>query len=123
MKTIIIVDDHAAVRELVSVTLEIGPYTILEAANGDEALTMAEQHHPDLILLDIQMPGGRLDGLDVCRRLKGNPLTRHIRIVLLTSKGQEWDRQAGYDAGADGYFIKPFSPLDLIGTVESFLNT
>jgi len=122
MKTILIVDDQAAVRELVSVTLEIGPYQILEASNGDEALRTAQQSRPDLILLDIQMSGGKLDGLEVCRALKGDPATQPIRIILLTAKGQEWDKQAGYDAGADGYFVKPFSPLDLIQTVEEFLK-
>ena len=122
MKTILIVDDHAAVRELVGVTLEIGPYQILEASNGDEALRTAQKNRPGLILLDIQIPGGKLDGLDVCRTLKNHPATKPIRIVLLTAKGQEWNKQAGYDAGADGYFVKPFSPLDLISTVEEFLK-
>jgi CheY-like chemotaxis protein len=122
MKKILIVDDQAAVRELVGVTLEIGPYQILEAANGDEALRLAQAELPDLILLDIQMPGGKLDGLQVCRILKGDAATQNIRIVLLTAKGQEWDKQAGQEAGADGYFVKPFSPLDLIDTVESILK-
>ncbi len=122
MKKILIVDDQAAVRELIAVTLEIGPYQILEAANGDEALHLAQNQMPDLMLLDIQMPGGKLDGLEVCRTLKSDEATRSIRIVLLTAKGQEWDRDAGYDAGADSYFIKPFSPLDLMDTVEAILK-
>ncbi|MHB8626150.1 MAG: response regulator [Aggregatilineales bacterium] len=122
MKKILIVDDQAAVRELVSVTLEIGPYQIIEAANGDEALRLAQAELPDLILLDIQMPGGKLDGLQVCRILKSDEATRNIRIVLLTAKGQEWDKQAGQEAGADDYFVKPFSPLDLMDTVESILK-
>ena len=122
MKKILIVDDQDAVRELVSVTLEIGSHQILEATNGDEALKIAQSERPDLILLDIQMPGGKLDGLDVCRILKNDAATRGIRIVMLTAKGQEWDKQAGHDAGADGYFVKPFSPLDLIDTVEQFLK-
>ena len=122
MKTILIVDDQAAVRELVSVTLEIGPYQILEASNGDEALLIAQLHKPDLILLDVQMAGGQLDGLDVCVALKSDPATRLIRIVMLTAKGQEWDKQASFAAGADGYFAKPFSPLDLMHTVEEFLK-
>jgi len=122
MKKILIVDDQAAVRELVSVTLEIGPYQILEASNGDEALQKARDERPDLILLDIQMPGGKLDGLQVCRLLKGDAETRNIHIVLLTAKGQEWDKQAGQEAGADDYFVKPFSPLDLMNTVEKYLK-
>ncbi len=123
MKKILVVDDQPAVRELVSVTLEIGPYQILSAANGDEALEIARDATPDLILLDIQMPGGSLDGLDVCRVLKGDPQTRDMFIIMLTAKGQDWDKQAGYEAGADDYFVKPFSPLELMHKVEAVLGS
>jgi DNA-binding response OmpR family regulator len=122
MKTILIVDDRPAVRELVSVTLEIGPYKILAAENGDQALDIARAELPDLILLDIQMPGGSLDGLDVCRILKSDELTKGIYIIMLTAKGQDWDKQAGQQAGADDYFIKPFSPLELMNKVEAVLG-
>ncbi len=122
MKKILIVDDQPAVRELVSVTLEIGPYQILAAATGNEALEIARAEMPDLILLDIQMPGGTLDGLDVCRLLKGDPQTRDLFIIMLTAKGQDWDKQAGYEAGADDYIVKPFSPLDLMRKVEAVLE-
>ncbi len=122
MKTILVVDDQPSVRELVSVTIEIGPYQILTAENGDQALEVATNQLPDLILLDIQMPGGKLDGLDVCRILKSDERTRGIYIIMLTAKGQDWDRQAGVDAGADDYFIKPFSPLELMNKVESVLG-
>jgi two-component system, OmpR family, phosphate regulon response regulator PhoB len=121
MKTILIVDDQPEVRELVCVTLEIGPYTMLTASNGDEALAMARKHHPDLILLDVQMPGGSLDGIGVCRTLKKAPETRDITIIMLTAKGQDWDKQVGIDAGADDYFVKPFSPLHLMNKVEEVL--
>ena len=121
MKKILIVDDKAEVRELVSVTLEIGPYEILTAENGDEALDKARSALPELMLLDIQMPGD-IDGLEVCRRLKDDEQTKDIHIVMLTAKGQDWDKQAGYDAGANGYFVKPFSPLQLINTVEDVLG-
>jgi len=122
MKKILVVDDHAAVRELVGVTLEIGPYHILTAENGDQALEVARAELPELMLLDIQMPGGQLDGLEVCRLLKNDELTRNIYIVLLTAKGQEWDKKLGFDAGADDYFVKPFSPLDLMNKVEEVLS-
>lgn len=121
MKTILIVDDQPEVRELVSVTLEIGDYKILMADNGDKALAMAQREHPDLMLLDIQMPGGSIDGIRVCQLLKSEPQTRDIYILMLTAKGQEWDRQQGFDAGVDGYFVKPFSPLDLMMKVEEVL--
>jgi len=122
MKKILIVDDQPAVRELVSVTLEIGPYKILMAENGDQALSVARAEMPDLILLDVQMPGGSLDGLDVCRTLKKDARTRQIYIVMLTAKGQDWDKQSGREAGADDYFVKPFSPLELMHKVEAVLG-
>ncbi len=122
MKKILIVDDQAAVRELVGVTLEIGPYELLTAENGDQALHLAQAELPDLMLLDIQMPGGKLDGLDVCRLLKHDDRTKRIYIIMLTAKGQEWDKAAGTDAGADEYFVKPFSPLQLMNKVEQVLS-
>lgn len=122
MKTILIVDDQPAVRELVRVTLEIGPYRILLGENGDEALDVARTELPDLILLDVQMPGGSLDGLEVCRLLKQDTRTKNIHIIMLTAKGQDWDKQAGYDVGANDYFVKPFSPLELMNKVEDVLG-
>jgi DNA-binding response OmpR family regulator len=122
MKRILIVDDQPEVRELVSVTLEIGPYRILTAENGAQALEVAQAEVPDLILLDVMMPGG-LDGLEVCRQLKSNPLTSGIYVIMLTSRGQEWDVESGFDAGADDYFVKPFSPLELINKVEEVLDS
>lgn len=122
MKKILIVDDQPEVRELVSVTLEIGPYDLLTAENGDQALDIARREMPDLILLDIQMPGGKLDGIEVCRLLKRDSRTQGIYIVMLTAKGQDWDRQIGYDAGANDYFVKPFSPLELMDKVEEVLR-
>jgi len=122
MKKILIVDDQSTVRELVSVTLEIGPYQLLTAENGDQALVLAQRELPDLMLLDIQMPGGKLDGLDVCRALKSDPATQKIYIIMLTAKGQEWDKEAGHVAGADEYLVKPFSPLELMNKVESVLG-
>lgn len=121
IKTILIVDDQPEVRELVSVTLEIGPYRILTAENGEQALEIARAELPDLMLLDIMMPGGP-DGLEVCRRLKNDPRTSGIYIVMLTAKGQEKDKEAGRLAGADDYFVKPFSPLELIYKVEEVLG-
>lgn len=122
MKKILVVDDQESVRELVSVTLEIGTCEILTAENGDEALKVARAEMPEIMLLDIQMPGGTLDGLEVCKLLKADPQTRGIHIIMLTAKGQEWDRRAGKDAGADDYFVKPFSPLELLNKVEAVLS-
>jgi len=122
MKKILIVDDQLEVRELVQVTLEIGDYQILAAENGQQALEMAQAERPDIILLDIMMPGSDVDGLEVCRRLKNDPEMAETTIVMLSAKGQESDIEAGRAAGADDYFTKPFSPIALIEKVEEAMN-
>lgn len=121
MKKILVVDDQPQVVELVSTTLEIGTYEILTADNGQQALALAQAELPDLMLLDIMMPGG-MDGLQVCRALKNDKGTSGIIIIMLTAKGQEWDVEAGNEAGADDYFVKPFSPLKLMNKVEEVLG-
>jgi CheY-like chemotaxis protein len=122
MKKILIVDDQIEVRELVQVTLEIGDYQILSAENGQQAIDIAKAEHPDIILLDIMMPGSDIDGLEACRRLKSDPVTADITIVMLSAKGQEVDIETGKFAGADDYFTKPFSPIALIEKVESVIG-
>lgn len=122
MKKILIVDDQLEVRELVQVTLEIGDYQILSAENGQQALEIAKTEHPDIILLDIMMPGSDIDGIEACRRLKADPATADITIVMLSAKGQEMDIETGKTAGADDYFTKPFSPIALIEKVEAVIG-
>jgi CheY-like chemotaxis protein len=122
MKKILIVDDQLEVRELVQVTLEIGDYQILSAENGQQALEIAQAEHPDIILLDIMMPGSDIDGIEACRRLKADPATADITIVMLSAKGQEIDIESGKTAGADDYFTKPFSPIALIEKVEAVIG-
>ena len=116
MKKVLIVDDRAEIRRLVQMTLELGEFEFMEAADGPTALHLIRSAQPDVILLDIMMPGG-LDGLDVCRAVKTDPNVRS-RIVLLTARGQQKDIEDGLKAGADAYLVKPFSPLELIDTVE-----
>lgn len=122
MKKILIVDDQVEVRELVQVTLEIGDYQILSAENGQQAVDIARAEHPDIILLDIMMPGSDVDGLEACRLLKADPNTADITIVMLSAKGQDVDIETGKVAGADDYFTKPFSPIALIEKVESVIG-
>jgi two-component system phosphate regulon response regulator PhoB len=122
MKKILIVDDQPEVRELVDVTLRISDYTISQAESGDQALTVARAEHPDLILLDVMMPTSSIDGFEVCRQLKSDPMTRDISIVMLTARGQEADVEMGRKVGADDYFTKPFSPLQLMNKVEELLG-
>lgn len=122
MKKILIVDDQIEVRELVQVTLEIGDYQIIMADNGQEAVALAQTEKPDIILMDIMMPGSNVDGLEACRRIKADPATAHITVLMLSAKGQEVDLEAGRQAGADDYFTKPFSPIMLIEKVEEVLG-
>lgn len=121
MKTILIAEDQYEVRELVQATLNIGPYVIIQAENGVQAVEMAHQHRPDLVLMDVMMPG-EIDGLEATRRLRASQATKDCRIIMLTAKGQLQDKNQGLEAGADDYFTKPFSPLALIRKVEEYLG-
>jgi len=122
MKKILIVDDQSEVRELVAVTLRIGDYQILQASSGDEALSIVRSELPDLILLDVMMPNSPMDGFEVCRQIKSDPATQHLYVVMLTARGQETDKELGQQVGADDYFTKPFSPLQLMNKVEEVLG-
>ena len=120
MKRVLIVEDQADIRKLIRMTLEFEPYEIHEAANGVNGLQLAGEVMPDLILLDVMMPG-EIDGLQVCARVRANPALRATRVVVLTARGHIQDRDAGQQAGADEYLIKPFSPLQLIETIERLM--
>ena len=122
MKRVLIVEDQADIRKLIRMTLEFDDYEIHEASDGDFGLTLARATRPDIVLLDVMMPG-ELDGLQVCQLLKNDPATRHVKVVLLTARGQARDREAGQQAGADEYLVKPFSPLQLIETIERLLES
>lgn len=117
-KRILIVEDHADIRRLIRMTLEFENYEIHEAVNADEGLQAVRQSRPDLLLLDIMMPGS-MDGLDLCRLVKSDPTLGMPRVVLLTARGQSQDIEAGMKAGADAYLLKPFSPLKLIETIDT----
>ena len=122
MKKILIVDDQVEVRELVDVTLSSPDRKILKAASGEEALKIARREKPELIIMDIMMLG-RIDGLQAVGNLKGDTRTRDIIVLVLTAKGQKEDIKKGYEAGADDYFTKPFSPLELIRKVDGILES
>lgn len=117
-KTVLIVDDHADIRRLIRMTLEFEDYQIHEAADGESALQLAAALRPDVVLLDVMMPGA-LDGLEVCARLKAEPHFAGMQVILLSARGQARDREAGLRAGADAYMVKPFSPLQLIDHLAS----
>jgi CheY-like chemotaxis protein len=122
MKKILIVDDQAKIRELVHVTVRIGNYEIYEAASGDEALQVAYEQQPDLIFLDVMMPNSSLDGFEVCEILKKDERTKDCHILMLTALDGDEDLNRGYEVGANGYFTKPFSPLELMNKVEEVLG-
>jgi two-component system phosphate regulon response regulator PhoB len=117
MKRVLIVEDQPDIRKLIRMTLEFEAYEIHEADDGASGLRMAQALQPDLVLLDVMMPG-ELDGLQVCQRIKSDATLAGVRVVLLTARGQTRDREAGQRAGADEYLVKPFSPLQLIDTIE-----
>jgi two-component system phosphate regulon response regulator PhoB len=120
MKSILIVEDQPDIRKLIRMTLEFEPYDVHEASDGVSGLRVANEVKPDLMLLDVMMPG-ELDGLQVCKQIKTDPNLRQIRVILLTARGQARDLDAGREAGADEYLVKPFSPLQLIETIEKLL--
>lgn len=115
---LLIVDDHAELRTLIKMTLEGSDFELFETDNGEKALQFVDETRPDVIILDIMMPG-KIDGIDVCSQIKSNPATAATKVILLSAKGQKKDIQAGDDAGADAYFIKPFSPVSLLEAIRS----
>ncbi len=123
MKKILIVDDQAEIRDLIATTLRIGPYQIFQAASGPEALELAQREKPDLILLDVMMQAGGMDGFEACRRIKTDLETSGSFVMMLTARGQRKDLEEGLAAGANGYFIKPFSPLELMTKVDEVMNS
>ena len=116
------VEDHADIRRLIRMTLEFENHEIHEAVNADEGLEAVRQLRPQLLLLDIMMPG-QLDGLDLCRLVKSDPSLGMPQVILLTARGQSQDIEAGMNAGADAYLLKPFSPLKLIETIDNLGTT
>jgi two-component system phosphate regulon response regulator PhoB len=119
MTTILVADDEPAIVELVRFTLEDDEVRVLAAGDGDAALELARAARPELVLLDVQMP--RLDGIEVCRRLRRAPECAQTRVVMLTAAGQAADRARGFAAGADEYLTKPFSPLALLTLVRTLI--
>lgn len=121
MKKILIVDDQEEIRRLVDITLRVENYQILQAESGEEAIEIVKAEKPDLIIMDIMMPGG-IDGLEATRILKNDPETKECLIIMLTAKGQSYEMEEGLAAGADDYFAKPFSPLALLKKVAELIG-
>lgn len=119
-RRILLADDDPGVRRLIWTTLGSQDFDVLQAVDGEEALHMARQEHPELVLLDVNMP--KLDGFQVCQSLKSDPETSGIKVVMITARGTDVDRARGREVGADDYFIKPFSPIQLLNKVYALLE-
>lgn len=120
MSTVLVVEDSVAQRQMISDLLRGSGLTVTVASDGIEALEKIQGQRPDLVVLDIVMP--RMNGYEVCRRLKADPKTQHVPVVMCSSKGEEFDRYWGMKQGADAYIAKPFQPTELVGTVKQLLR-
>lgn len=120
MSKILIVDDEEDIAELVSYNLAREGYATVKAFDGDAALRKVKIEKPDLVILDLMLPG--MSGLDVCKALRANPQTAALPVIMLTAKGDEFDKVLGLEIGADDYITKPFSVKELIARVRSLLR-
>jgi two-component system alkaline phosphatase synthesis response regulator PhoP len=120
-QTILVVDDEPHIVEVVNDYLKQAGFRVLAARDGQTALTLARHEHPDLIVLDLMLPGG-LDGLDVCRSLRQDPALADVPIIMLTARIEEMDRLIGLELGADDYVTKPFSPREVVARVRTVLR-
>ena len=119
-KRILVVEDQDDNRKIMTDLLVNGGYEVIHAVTGDQGVAMAEEEVPDLILMDIQLPG--IDGYEATRRIKAEPSLSHIPIIVVTSYALSGDEQKAIEAGGDAYYSKPFSPRELLGTIREFLS-
>ena len=119
MAKILIAEDERDIRDLITFTLRFAGYEVIAASNGEEAVIQALQEIPDLILLDVRMP--RMTGYEACAKIKENKKTKDIPIMFLSAKGQETEIQAGLNAGAVEYLLKPFAPDELTSRIQAVL--
>ncbi len=117
---ILIVEDDADIAEVIDYNLKKEGYHTVAVLNGEDAFSYAEKEKPDLIILDLMLPG--IDGLEVCRNLRKNEITAHIPVIILTAKSQEIDKVVGLELGADDYMTKPFSPRELMARIKAILR-
>lgn len=120
MAAILVVDDEEPIQELLRFNLEKEGYRVRLASDGLEALEVIEKEPPDLVVLDLMLPG--IDGLEVCRRLRTNPKFQELPVIILTAKGEEIDKVLGLELGADDYITKPFSPRELLARIKARLR-
>ena len=119
-KKLLLVEDDKALAELLIWHFEREEYDVRRTGDGEEALMLAEEEHPDVVILDWMIEG--ISGLEVCRRLRRKAATAHVPIIMLTARGEESDRIRGLETGADDYVTKPFSPRELLARVAAVLR-
>jgi two-component system, OmpR family, phosphate regulon response regulator PhoB len=120
MIKVLVIDDERDIVTLLRYHLEKAGFQCLEAMDGATALRLIREQHPDLLLLDLMLPG--MDGLEICRRLRQDATTARLPILMLTAKAEEVDRVVGLEVGADDYVVKPFSPRELIARIRAILR-
>jgi len=118
-ETVLVIEDNEMNMKLVRSLLQIGKYSVLEAIDAENGIQLAREHHPDLILMDIQLPG--MDGLTATREIKSDPAVKDISIVALTSYAMQGDEEKARDAGCAGYIAKPIDTRSFLETVGQFL--
>ena len=119
-KTILVIEDHEDNRRIMRDLLTSAGYEVIEAVTGEEGVTAAETHRPDLILMDVQLPG--LDGYEATRRIKANRGLQKVPIIIVTSYALSGDDVKAFEAGCDAYVSKPFSPRELLAKIREFLS-
>ena len=117
---ILVVDDEIYIVHILDFSLGMEGYEVVTALDGEQALEKARSEKPDLIVLDIMMP--KLDGYETCKRLKADPETKDVPIILLSAKGRNVDQKVGFEVGADDYITKPFSPRKLVERINAILG-
>lgn len=117
--TVLVVDDEPFICRSLSFVLRKGNYAVVEARNGEEALAAIREHRPSLVFMDVMMP--KVSGFEVCEAVKADPELRQTKIILLTAKGQNSDREIGMQSGADDYMTKPFSPTKILERAREIL--
>lgn len=117
---VLVVEDETDILQLLTYNIQAAGFEVISAQEGYEALNLARQNGPDLIVLDLMLPG--LDGFEICRELKRGSETKSLPIIILTAKGEEIDRIVGLELGADDYVVKPFSPRELILRIRAILR-
>lgn len=117
---VLVVEDESAQREVLQYNLEAEGFRVVMAVNGDEALLMVREEKPDLIVLDWMLPN--VSGIEICRRVKANPETRAVPIIMLSARSEEADRVRGLETGADDYVVKPYSVVELMARLRTQLR-